>query len=139
MAVNELHVGSRIQPFTEGFTGDMVEVLLWCGVMNDEERIALGEYVETKYGIDVFNPAPSLFSFTEISFAPGPGVDEGTVNLTWESESGKTYRIESIDMLDGTWTVQATGIPGDPGTTTRALNFTNFSALNRLYFRVGEE
>ena len=53
IANTQLQVGSRLNPFVEGFTGDLAEVILIDRVLTDDERNRLGGYVQLKYGLQI--------------------------------------------------------------------------------------
>lgn len=53
--------------------------------------------------------------------------------LTWESESGASYRIESSSALGGSWTALATGLTGQAGQTSYTDSQT---APSTRYYRV---
>jgi hypothetical protein len=70
-----------------------------------------------------YQPPSTSFRITNVSAAGG------SVTLTWESQSGVTYRVQSTDSVTGTWqnlgsTVQATGA---------TASFTDTPAANRFY------
>lgn len=55
----------------------------------------------------------------------------GNIQLTWSSEAGKSYTIETSDNLT-TWTAAASNIPGQAGSTT----WTGTLPGQRLFLRV---
>jgi hypothetical protein len=60
------------------------------------------------------------------------------VTLTWTSSSGSTYRIEATDSFLSPWSVVATGLAGDPGTTNYIDDSLPADATQR-YYRVRRE
>ncbi|MFT5523306.1 MAG: hypothetical protein ACI9HK_001252 [Pirellulaceae bacterium] len=52
---NEIQIGSRLAPFTEGFTGSMTEVILYDRVLNSAERTIVDNHLSAKYDIVIGN------------------------------------------------------------------------------------
>jgi hypothetical protein len=136
----QLQIGSRLTPFTEGFTGDLAEVILFGEALTIEERNTLGFYVQDKYGITIQDASgPVGFGVTSIAYVPGVSPDDADVVVSWESNSSSTYRLEVAEHPAGPWTTLTTGIAGQAGVTTYAHPVMGASTLIRRYFRIGAE
>ena len=94
-----------------------------------------GNYVfalDSNNGIKAFlintNFVPPLSPFLITSVARSGG----SVVLTWASSSGRTYQVQSRDLLSGTW-----GNLGSPITATgSATSFTNAISSDTRFYRV---
>lgn len=91
IGAGQLQLGSRLDPFTEGFTGNLAEVIIFRQVLNESERNALGYYIQNKYGMTVEGAAgQKLFNLTEVRST------NTTVELAWEDFGpGAVYTVES--------------------------------------------
>ena len=58
IATNQLQIGSRLNPFTEGFTGELAEVIMFDSVISENDRNLLGGYIQNKYGLTIENAIP---------------------------------------------------------------------------------
>ena len=63
-----------------------------------------------------------------------PGVNKGTVTLSWSAIEGGSYQVESkTNLTDGGWTVLQSGVAPN-----QILgNYTNVTAPDRQFYRVG--
>jgi hypothetical protein len=61
-----------------------------------------------------------------------PGVQNGTVTLTWSAVEGGSYQVEATTNFSA-WTVLATGV--SPNQVTGG--YTNTTSLDRRFYRVG--
>ena len=78
------------------------------------------------------NPTDPNSRLAVTAFAPGPG---GGFSLTWETQAGKTYRVERATNLDpGAWTVLQGGISGDGSSKT--FTDPNPGTAPRLFYRI---
>jgi hypothetical protein len=57
---DQLQIGSRINPFTEGFMGHLLEVVMWNEVLTQDDINRFGGYIQAKYGITVENSIPPI-------------------------------------------------------------------------------
>jgi YHYH protein len=64
-----------------------------------------------------------------------PGVNNGTVTLSWSAIEGGSYRVEATTNLadSSSWTILGTGV--SPNQITG--NYTNVTALDQRFYRVG--
>ena len=120
IGVDQLQLGSRLDPFTEGFTGNLAEVIIFRQVLNEAERNALGYYIKNKYGIAVEGAAvQNLFELTEVR------ITNTAILLTWEDFGpGAVYTVESstdgqqFEVVAGFEAVGSTSVsvprPADP-------------------------
>lgn len=96
---------------------------------DDADGDGRSNYDEYLAGTDPQNPASRL---SVTSFAPTSG---GGFTLTWDTVSGKTYRVERSDSLTpNQWTVLQSGIAGDGNVKT--FIDTNSGSAPRLFYRV---
>ena len=65
-----------------------------------------------------------------------PGVNNGTVTLSWSAIEGGSYQVEATTNLgdSSAWTVLGTGV--SPNQITG--NYTNVTALDKRFYRVGQ-
>lgn len=60
IAANQLQIGSRLNPVTEGFRGNLAEVLIFDQVLTSAQMNDIGGYLAAKYGINAPNWTGSL-------------------------------------------------------------------------------
>jgi hypothetical protein len=58
IGLDQLQIGSRLNPFTEGFTGEIAEVIMFNSVLSDNDRNLLGGYIQNKYGLTIAGAIP---------------------------------------------------------------------------------
>lgn len=140
IGLSQVQIGSRLDPFVEGFTGDLAEVLLFAGVLGETERNALGYYIQDKYGIPIQDASlPIAFDIRSIAYESGLNPGDADMIFTWDSTSNSTYRLEGADDPEGPWTLLASGIPGKAASTTYTNSVMGAQLQVRQYFRMGEE
>ncbi len=70
ISANQLQIGSRLNPYAEGFTGDLAEVIIYDTVLTESERSSISSYVANKYGIALV-PEPSVSLLTLVGVGAG--------------------------------------------------------------------
>ena len=134
---SELQIGSRLQPFVEGFTGHLAEVILFCTVLTEEERNALGFYIQQKYGIQVQGAAlAGSLRILGVNYEEAQGV--ATVRLRFTSRLGGSYKIEaSPDLMN--WENELDDAFAGQGEMSEFVHVIGpASSAPRLYYRVTE-
>jgi hypothetical protein len=139
IGASELQIGSRLQPFVEGFSGHLAEVIVYNSVLTEEERNALGFYVQEKYGITIQDAAVSgKFEIVSVEYgADADPPDTSHVTFTWTSRPGATYFVESSDDLS-TWNELDDTFMSQGEFTTYTDTFGMAGAVRRRYYRVRE-
>lgn len=95
----------------------------------DADGDGRSNYEEYLAGTDPKNANSCL---TVKTFAPLPG---GGFTLTWDTITGKTYRIERSPTLStGQWTILQSGVPGDG--TIKSFTDSNPGANPKLFYRI---
>ena len=136
----ELQVGSRLQPFTEGFTGHLAELIVFCTVLTEAERNALGFYIQEKYGIIVQDArlAGSL-RIVSIDYALDENLpDTAHVTLRFTSREGGRYLIESGTDLNSWEDELNDNYPGTGDITEYVHTFSPASGATRRFYRISE-
>jgi hypothetical protein len=67
----------------------------------------------------------------------GLTVTNGSVSIQWESQNGKTYRVQSVDTLTGSW--QNLGSPITATNSTTAFADTPPVEATQRFYRVVRE
>ena len=135
IGMSELQIGSRINHLpniTEGFTGDLAEVMLFDRPLTTDERNALGGYVYEKYRFTISGATGANGFRAYIRKNPSGGPNEFIIS--WDSRVGEHYRIEYSSTLTGSFTPLAINIPGVDGATEFPITIEDGG-----YLRVGRE
>ncbi|NQT37073.1 MAG: PEP-CTERM sorting domain-containing protein, partial [Planctomycetes bacterium] len=98
IAANQLQIGSRLNPVTEGFRGNLAEVLIFDQVLTSAQMNDVGGYLAAKYGINAPNWTGSL-AVPPINL---PDTDVAvSADATLNADTPLTATFGDLDMAAG--------------------------------------
>jgi hypothetical protein len=127
-AIDGLHIGSRTTA-GNGYQGDMDDIQLYGRELSAEQIWSLFRQP------GITGSSAATFKLTNSSFVPGG--DNGTLNLTWQSNPSVTYSISTSANLSDWSPPGVLTVPGaaNADTTTAAIPLPG-TGTPRLYYRV---
>jgi len=105
---NQLQVGSRLSPFTEGIRGSVAEILVFDNVLNADKMNNIGGYLAAKYGI----AAPNWTGNIDPQAISLPNTDVSvTADATLFADTPTTATFGNLSMSAGV-NLTLDGAPG---------------------------
>jgi hypothetical protein len=133
----QLHVGSRLNPFTEGFTGHLAEVIVYDAAVTGTERAQLEGYIESKYALNQAQVKPNGQPIQgdprlKAWYRADAGVNTtGTSVTSWIDQS--TIVPDANRTLNANSGNEPTFVPGEGSLANQPV--VSFDGINDYLFR----